>query len=287
MTTMAFPPPGSCDCHVHVVGPKSRFPLPRERAYTPRDAPAGALAALLQRLRLSRAVVVQPSFYGTDNACTLDAVARIDDARGIAVLPADTGQAELDALHAQGIRGLRVNVATVGAAPAARVHELIKAAAQLCEPHGWHVQVFATADVVEAVAPLLRALPVDSVLDHFGLVSPASPDRAMNVMTGLLEGGKTWVKISGAYRIAEDPHDARIGPLARRLCDANPERVVWGSDWPHTPRLELRRPDSEEELPYQDIDTAGLLALLRRWLEDDDLLHRVLVGNPARLYGFA
>lgn len=286
MATMAFPPPGSCDCHVHVVGPKSRFPLPRERAYTPRDAPVGALAAMLQRLRLTRSVVVQPSFYGTDNACTLDAIARLDDARGVAVLPAETGEAALDALHEQGIRGLRVNVATVGGAPAGRVRELIEAAARLCEPHGWHVQIFATAEMVESVAPLLRALPVDSVLDHFGLIPSAGPDRAAKVVTGLLEGGKTWVKISGAYRIAADPNDPRIGPLARRLCDANPERIVWGSDWPHTPRLEERRPDSEEELPYQNIDTPGLLALLPRWLEDDVLLRRVMVKNPARLYGF-
>jgi predicted TIM-barrel fold metal-dependent hydrolase len=286
MATIAFPPPGSCDCHVHVVGPKQRFPLPRERAYTPRDAPVGALASLLQRLRLTRTVVVQPSFYGTDNACTLNAIARLDDARGVAVLPAETGQAELDSLHAQGIRGLRVNVATVGGAPAGRVRELIEAAARLCELHGWHVQIFATTDAIEAVAPLLRALPVDSVLDHFGLISPAVPEGAAKVVIGLLEGGKTWVKISGAYRIAEDPADPRIGPLARRLCDANPERIVWGSDWPHTPRLEERRSDSEEELPYQNIDTAGLLALLPRWLEDDALLHRVLVTNPARLYGF-
>jgi predicted TIM-barrel fold metal-dependent hydrolase len=286
MATMAFPPPGSCDCHVHVVGPRQRFPLPPERAYTPRDARVGAPATLLQRLRLTRTVVVQPSFYGTDNACTLDAIAQLDDARGVAVLPAETGEAELDALHAQGIRGLRVNVATVGGAPAGRVRELIEAAARLCEPHGWHVQIFATADAIEAMAPLLRALPVDSVLDHFGLISPAVPEGAVNVVTRLLEGGKTWVKISGAYRIAEDPNDPRIGPLARRLCDANPNRIVWGSDWPHTPRLEERRPNSEEELPYQNIDTAGLLALLPRWLEDDALLQRVLVTNPARLYGF-
>jgi predicted TIM-barrel fold metal-dependent hydrolase len=270
-----------------VVGPKRRYPLPRARAYTPRDAPVGALAAMLQRLQLTRTVVVQPSFYGTDNACTLDAIAQLADARGVAVLPAETDEAELDALHGQGIRGLRVNVATVGGAPAGQVRELIEAAARLCEPHGWHVQIFATAEAIEAVAPLLRALPVDSVLDHFGLISPAAFDRAAKLVTGLLEGGRTWVKISGAYRITEDPNDPRIGPLARRLCDANPERIIWGSDWPHTPHLELRQPDSEEELPFQDIDTAGLLALLPRWLEDDDLLHRVLVSNPARLYDFA
>jgi predicted TIM-barrel fold metal-dependent hydrolase len=102
----------------------------------------------------------------------------------------------------------------------------------------------------------------------------------------LLEGGKTWVKISGAYRIAADPNDPRIGPLARALCAANPERIVWGSDWPHTPKHDLHKADAAAELPFQAIDTRGLLDLVPRWLEDDALVKRVLVDNPARLYDF-
>jgi predicted TIM-barrel fold metal-dependent hydrolase len=280
-----FPPAAACDCHVHVIGPKRRFPLPAQRRYTPTDAAVGQLAAMLRRLGLSRVVIVQPSFYGFDNFCTLDGIAQLENARGIAVLPVDTPAKELDALHAQGIRGLRVNIASSGNALVEAIKTEIMAAAKLCEPHGWHVQMFVNASVIEPLAPLLRALPVDSVFDHFGLIAPGSANGALRALQGLLESGKTWVKISGAYRIADDPNDARIDPLARALCKANPERIVWGSDWPHTPRHDMLKA-GEEETPFQNIDTRGLLDLLPRWLRDDALVERVLVTNPAKLYGF-
>jgi 2-pyrone-4,6-dicarboxylate lactonase len=280
-----FPPPASCDSHVHVIGPKRRFPLPAARRYTPMDAPAGELAAMLERLGLSRVVIVQPSFYGFDNACTLDGIAQLENARGVAVLPADTPATELDALHSQGIRGLRVNIASSGNAPVASIKAEIETAAKLCERHRWHVQMFVNAAAIEPLAPLLRALPVDSVFDHFGLIAPGTTDGALRALQGLLESGKTWVKISGAYRIGDDPDDARIDPLARALCQANPERIVWGSDWPHTPRHDMLKAGGEET-PFQEIDTRALLDLLPRWLQDDALVERVLVTNPAKLYGF-
>jgi predicted TIM-barrel fold metal-dependent hydrolase len=143
------------------------------------------------------------------------------------------------------------------------------------------------ADAIEPLAPLLRSLPVDSVFDHFGLIAPGSTNGALRALQSLLEAGKTWVKISGAYRISDDSNDSRIDPLARALCKANPERIVWGSDWPHTPRHDLHKGGSEEELPFRSIDTRGLLDLLPRWLQDDALVARVLVANPAKLYDFA
>ena len=145
---------------------------------------------------------------------------------------------------------------------------------------------FVSADAIASLAPVLRDLPVNSVLDHFGLIAPDAANGALRALTGLMETGKVWVKISGAYRISDDPNDPRIDPLARTLCKANPERIVWGSDWPHTPRHDLHKGSSEEELPFQNIDTRGLLDLLPRWLQDDALIERVLVSNPARLYGF-
>jgi predicted TIM-barrel fold metal-dependent hydrolase len=286
MVAMGFPPPGACDSHVHVIGPKSRFPLARERSYTPRDALTRELAAMLARLRLSRVVLVQPSFYRTDNACMLDAMAQLPGSRGVAVLPPETSDDELDALDDQGIRGLRVNIATSGGVAIDAIKKTIEAAARLCERHGWHVQFFVPAAAIEPLAPLVRALPVTAVFDHFGLIAPGAEDGALRTLIALLETGRIWVKISGAYRIAADPNDARIGPLARTLCAANPERIVWGSDWPHTPRHDLRKPNSEEELPFQEIDTQGLLDLVPRWLEDDAMVPRVLVTNPVRLYGF-
>jgi predicted TIM-barrel fold metal-dependent hydrolase len=281
-----FPPAASCDCHVHVIGPKARFPLPRERRYTPMDAPAEALQAMLKRLRLDRVVLVQPSFYGTDHSCMLDAMRKIPNARGVAVLPADAPESELAALNAQGVRGLRVNIATFGTRNLNEMREGIRAAAALCERQSWHVQTFIPADAIEPLAPLLLALPVPAVIDHFGLIAPGAEDGALRMLLELLHSGKVWVKISGAYRIAEDPNDPRIGPLARRLCAVNPERIVWGSDWPHTPKHNIHSGGSETELPFQPIDTAGLLDLVPRWLEDDALVQRVLVDNPAALYGF-
>ena len=240
--SMPFPPPQSCDCHVHVVGPKARFPLPRERRYTPSDAPAAELAAMLERLGLTRVVIIQPSFYGTDNSCVLDALAQLDNARGVAVLPEQVPEAELDALDEQGIRGLRINIASAGSASPDAIIRAVQAAAKLCEPHGWHVQMFVAADAIAPLAPVLHDLPVNSVFDHFGLIAPGAANGALRALTGLLETGKVWVKISGAYRISDDPNDPRIDPLARTLCEANPERIVWGSDWPHTPPNDLQKP---------------------------------------------
>ena len=286
MAETQFPPPGACDCHVHVIGPKRRYPLAPDHRYTPMDAPVGQLAAMLKRLRLDRVVIVQPSFYGTDNACTLDAMAELGNARGVAVVAPDAAESEIDTLNDQGVRGLRVNVASAGGASAEATRAALNAAAAQCAIHGWHVQIFVSAQALEPLAPILSALPVDTVIDHFGLVSPAADDGARKTLLRLVESGKVWVKISGAYRMAEDYNDPRIGPLARALCAANPERIVWGSDWPHTPPHTLRPAAPETELPFQDIDPGDLLALVPRWLEDDALVHRVLVDNPARLYGF-
>ena len=162
----------------------------------------------------------------------------------------------------------------------------IMAAANLCERHGWHVQMFVNAATLQALAPFVAGLPVHTVFDHFGLIAPGTQNGALTALRKLLEGGKTWVKISGAYRIAADPNDAHIGPLARALCEANSERIVWGSDWPHTPKHDLRGGDPDQELPFQNIDPRDLLNLVPRWLEDDALVKRVLVDNPRRLYDF-
>ena len=287
MAGAPFPPPGATDCHVHVIGPKRRYPLPPEARYTPMDAPAGRLAAMLKRLGLARVVIVQPSFYSTDNTCMLDAMAVLNNARGVAVLPETASADTLDELNAQGVRGLRVNIATFGTAPHDAMQRGIEAAARQCAEAGWHVQIFVPADALAPLEPVLRASPVDTVIDHFGLLNPQAPDEHLATLLRLIDTGKVWVKISGAYRIAADPNNAAIDPVARALVAANPERIVWGSDWPHTPTHDLYHPDRSQESPFQDVDTAGLLALVPRWLEDDTLVHRVLVTNPARLYGFS
>jgi predicted TIM-barrel fold metal-dependent hydrolase len=283
-----FPPAGSCDCHVHVVGPKDRFPLVRERTYTPKDALTADLRAMLARLGLERVVLVQPSVYGTDNACMLDAIAELGSgARGVAVLAADTAGSDLDDLNRRGVRGLRVNIATGGANSLDAIKDRLAAAAALGTRNGWHVQTFIPSDAIGPLEHTFRRLPVPVVIDHFGLIAPSGVEsEAASALVRLLESGRTWVKLSGAYRIAEDPADPAIGPLARRLAAANPERVVWGSDWPHTPPHGHGRVADDQEQPYRDLDTRGLLALVRTWLDDARLQSLLLADNPARLYGF-
>lgn len=283
---MPFPPPRSCDCHVHVIGPKDRFPLSPNRAYTPKDAVTSELCAMLDRLGVDRTVIVQPSIYGTDNSCTLDAMDGLGDrARAVAVLAPDTAGSELDDLHRRGVRGLRVNVATSPTGLDA-VRQQLAAAAALSTRNGWHIQIFATPDAIDALANELLALPVSVVIDHFGLIAPGGDAVARaGTLIRLLGTGKVWVKLSASYRIAEDPYDPRIVPRARALADANPERVVWGSDWPHTPP-HPGGPVTDREEPYRDLDTRALLHVTRTWLPDARMQERLLVENPAKLYGF-
>jgi 2-pyrone-4,6-dicarboxylate lactonase len=284
--TPKFPPAGACDCHVHVIGPKTRFPLSPERNYTPKDAPVDQLRAMLARLGLDRVVIVQPSIFGTDNACTLDAMQQLDEARGVAVLPGDVSGSTLDNLHRRGVRGLRVNIASGNALPLDAIRERLTAAAQLCARNGWHVQVFMPSGTLQALAPVMRELPAAVAIDHFGM-PPLGPDgdSAVRSLQQLLESGRCWIKLSGTYRVAADPSDPRIVLLARRLAQANPERIVWGSDWPHTPAHGMTHDEAEQ--PYRDIDTRALLDMVQTWFDDSCLQNQVLVTNPARLYDFS
>jgi predicted TIM-barrel fold metal-dependent hydrolase len=288
MTTLAFPPAGACDCHVHVIGPKSRFPLARERAYTPKDALLKELQAMLARLQLDRVVLVQPSIYGTDNACMMDAIDSIGEtARGVAVLAPGTAGSFIDDLHRRGVRGLRVNVATSGPTDPDQVREPLLETAALCARNGWHLQTFLPTAAIEPLAEILLELPVPVVIDHFGLIrAGAQSSSPADTLVRLLQSGRVWVKLSASYRIAEDPCDPAIIPLARRLAAANPERVVWGSDWPHTPAHHRGHAVSDEEEPYRNLDTGALLTFTRNWFEDAATLHRLLVDNPAALYDF-
>lgn len=289
MPEQSFPPPGACDCHVHVIGPKAQFPLARERTYTPQDATLDQLRAMLGRLGLDRVVIVQPSVYATDNACTLAAVDALGyAARAVAVLAPDTRGSVVDELHRRGVRGLRLNVVSGLRASADAAREPLAAAAALCARNGWHLQTYVPAAALEPLAPALLALPVPVVIDHFGLIAPrVEAEPQVGTLIDLLESGRVWVKLSAPYRIADDPFDPAVAPLARRLAAANPERVVWGSDWPHTPPHGGHPVAGDREVPYRGLDTGALLALVREWFAGEEaMIARLLVENPARLYDF-
>lgn len=278
---------GACDCHTHVIGPRSEYPLIAARAYTPMQASAEALRSMLAKFGVDRVVIVQPSFYGTDNRCTLDGIATLgENARGVAVLAGDTSVAELDDLHHRGVRGLRVNVATGGRSlPLDAVQNGLREAAELCARNGWHLQTFIPSAAIAPLAPLFAALPVPMVIDHFGLIAPGEENReAADALRRLLQGGRTWVKLSAAYRITAAPWTA-MRPLARLLAAENPDRVVWGSDWPHTPGGKAG-PAREREEPFQDVDAAVLLDRALAWFPDPDMRRKLFVENPATLYDF-
>lgn len=265
-----------------------QYPLIAERAYTPMQAPLADLVAMLTRLKLDRVVIVQPSFYGTDNTCTLDAIAELGDrARGIAVLGNDTPNAELDDLHRRGVRGLRVNVATGGMnKPVDSIRDGLNAAAKLCARNGWHLQTFIPSTAIAPLAPLFAELPVPIVIDHFGLIAPGEDESAAaDALKRLLASGRGWVKLSGTYRITTPPW-AGMTALAQALGTANPDQVVWGSDWPHTPGGKSGKPASDREEPFQDIDAQALLDLVDTWFPDETMQRKLLVDNPARLYDF-
>ncbi len=268
-------PPLACDSHMHIFDP--RFAPSPHWKRTPPDAPVAAYRQLQQRLGTQRAVVVTPSTYGTDNACTLDALDQLGDgARGVAVVVQDVGDAELDRLHARRVRGLRVNFVTPQSWGETTPGMLTTLARKVARLEGWHIQVFMHPEQIVALESVLAALPVPLVVDHLGRVDPAEGPaaEAYGVLRRLLDGGNTWVKLSGAYMRSTAPAYADTLPLAQALVRAAPERLVWGSDWPHT-----------TEAPGT-VNDAGLVDLLRAWAGSDAAMDRILVDNPARLYGF-
>lgn len=269
-------PDGACDAHMHIFDPRFA-PSPHWRRVPP-VATVEIYGSLQQRLGTRRAVVVTPSTYGTDNRCTLDALERMGaNARGVAVIHPDVPAAELRSLDQAAIRGLRVNF--VSPQPWGETTEdLLSKVAVIAADRGWHVQLFATPARIVAMAPLLSRLPTPLVIDHLGSGGPdhAQDAGAADVILRLLDRGNAWIKLSGAYMHSRDGAPGYRDLLAwgRTLARHAPDRLVWGSDWPHT----TASPGS--------VDDAHLVDLLDDWCDDATLLRRVLVDNAATLYGF-
>lgn len=286
--TAAALPAGACDCHVHVVGALTDYAMVDDRHYTPGPASGDALQQHLNDLGLSRAVIVQPSFYGTDNRCMLDSLARMAGAgRGVAVVGENVTHAELRALDSLWVRGLRLNLESAGLSSPQAIRDGLSAWAGRVAPLGWHLQVYAALDAIAAVAPVLQSLPVPVVLDHFAMIPASLPhedDRVQRVLA-LVRDGSTYVKLSGAYRIEPsqcDPGATRA--LAKAFIAANPERILWASDWPHTNREPGKGP--MQVSAYRDIGPGRLRREIDAWFDTPESRTLALVDNPARLYGF-
>jgi predicted TIM-barrel fold metal-dependent hydrolase len=285
-------PPLACDCHTHIHGDMREFPMTPKRIYTPEPALPQEMAELHRALRMRRVVIVTPSVYGTDNSATLWGMkARGPDARGVAVIDEKTPESDLDAMARAGIRGIRINLATGGkTADPAAARKRFQDAAERIKSRGWHVQMYTTLDVVSAIKDLALASPVPVVFDHFAraLAAPGVEQPGFADLVELLRSGKAYVKISGAYRISQQAPDyADAAPIARALIAANPQRILWGTDWPHPNSEPLPGYGAMEVRPYFAIDDGRLLNQLPGWAPDAATRKAILVDNPARLYGFA
>lgn len=272
-------PADACDAHIHVFDARFAEAPGEKLTSTPAQATAADYRAIQRRLGTRRAVVVQPRAYGTDNSATLDAIAQLGAARtrGIAVLTPEAGDAELRRLDAGGIRGLRLTLHAAAGAPTR--FDMLMPLAERIAPLGWHLQLHFQAAQIAAHAAVLRQVPCQLVFDHLARlpVGGAHADAAFALVRELLERERAWVKLSGAYLNTHSgpPAYADTVETARALVRIAPERLVWGSDWPHATE-EGHKPDD-----------ARLLDLLSEWAPDAATRTAILVHNPARLYGFA
>jgi 2-pyrone-4,6-dicarboxylate lactonase len=266
-------PAGAWDAHIHAIGTPERFALAVDRSYTPAFVPIEAYVELMDRMGLAHAVLVQPSVYATDNRAMLDALRRYPERfRGVAVVDKDIGDRELASLDAAGVRGVRANLLNRGgislADAAALAHRFVD--------YGWHLQLqidVSTFDAFDAI----DALPVDIVVDHMGFMTPDKgvDSPGFRRVLQLVESGRCWVKLSAPYRLTAWRQRGfdDVLPLARALIAANPSRMLWGSDWPHT--------DLQTDMP----DDGELLGLLAAWTSSAYIRDDILVRNPAALYG--
>ena len=274
-----------CDTHVHVIGPRDKFPMVQGRHYTPGPASVQELKAHLTTQGLGRAVIVQPSVYGTDNLCLLSALSDMGhQARGIAVLDSQISATELQELDAQGIRGIRLNFESSGNQSVDQLKQALADWAPRLEALGWHIQVYAPFSVTSACAPFIQSLPVPVVLDHFGL-SPANATvtQETKAILELLETGKIYIKLSASYRLPNFETE-KLKELAHHLLHIRPDRLLWASDWPHT----NREPgvDAHSVSRYRNIDSVQLIKERTEWLSTPAFQEHVLSLNPNRLYRF-
>jgi predicted TIM-barrel fold metal-dependent hydrolase len=278
-------PPGACDCHTHIHGEPGKFPYFGGRVYTPETALPEEMAALHKALRMQRVVIVTPSVYGTDNSATLWGMkARGADARGVAVIDDKTPESELDAMGRAGVCGIRLNLATGGTNDPAVGGRRFRAAAERMKSRNWHVQMFTNLAMISAMKDLVAASPVPVVFDHFGgarpELGPQQPGFAD--LVELVRSGKAYVKISVTAGPRADY--APFTPLAKTLIAANPDRILWGTNWPHPNSGSGRKPD--ELTPLFQVDDGLVLNLLPVWEPDARIRKKILVDNPAKLYAF-
>ena len=281
-------PAGAIDCHIHIVGPQSKYPMTERRAYTPPEASVAELRMLRTEIGVPRQVIVQPSFYGFDNSCTSDAIAELGrSARGVAVVPPNVTDTQLQRLNSAGFVGARLNLATEGITDQYRAVTFILNLTEKLRPFRWHLQINTDLDMIEKITPIVATLTVPVVFDHMG-----NPDAAAGVshpgfeaLLFLTTYRNAYVKLSAPYNHSTLADYSDVAPFARALIAARPDRMLWGTNWPHP--AAVRAPSVSEISPYQVVDNANLVRLFMEWCPDEAMRKMILVDTPARLYRFA
>lgn len=271
-------PPGGCDAHFHLFGPVAKFPYADSRSYTPDEAPLENLLKMLDALGMARGVIVQGNAHGTDNSALLDALKREPKRlRAASIVKPDTGRDELKHMADLGVRALRFHHMPHGVGFSSLGMQSFEKLSPLMADLGLHAQFMMDANAIDSALPFFKHWKLPVVIDHMGNVDGklGANQPGVQQMCRLLAEGKIWVKVSGAYRVSEqypDYPDAR--PIHEALVKANPEQIIWGTDWPH-PRLEKNMPED-----------GHLLDLFNAWTPEP-LRKKILVDNPQKLYGFA
>jgi len=261
-------PPGACDTHFHVFEPG--YPHVPEPLYTFPDGTLDAYLAMAEVLGIERMVLVQPSFYGTDNSLLRYVLKRLGPrCGGVVQIDEDASDAELDEFHELGVRAIRLDLFARASWPAAELIAYIQRMAARATPRGWHLQFYTPGAIVRDLLPFLADLEDTFVIDHLGYLTESDPEFDRRLLAVLAQGS-CWIKLSGAYRVAKNKPLSSVAPWGRALVAARPDRLIWGSDWPH--------------LPDGQRDTGEILNLLADWAPDEADRRTILVDGPGRLF---
>jgi predicted TIM-barrel fold metal-dependent hydrolase len=283
-------PPHACDCHTHIYGDPEKFPLWPGRSYTPEPALPREMSRLHRALHMERVVIVTPSTYGTDNSVTLYGMkARGSTARGIIVINEETPESDLDKMDHLGVRGIRLDMRSLFPSDPAGGRRLFQNSVPRLQRRAWHVQVIGNLSAVAGIKDLVQDSPVPVVFDHFGFAQAALglDQPGFSDLVELVRGGRAYVKISAVYRCSAMPSDySDMIPFAKALITANPDRILWGSDWPHPAAATPAGRKITDITPHLQVDDGRILNLLPVWAPDPDIRTKILVDNPGRLYRF-
>ena len=285
-------PAGAFDCHTHAIGDPKRFPFAPGQGYFVGTATAQESIALHKTLHIDRTVIINISNYGTDMSCTFDAMRRMGSgARAIALIDDKTTSAQLDRMDRAGVRGIRINLLVLGrsGAPidAATVGQQIRTAVKQFGGRKWHIQILAQMPAFDSIYDAINESRVPIVIDHFGAARAALglDQPGFRSLLKLVHAGKAYVKLSATYHVSDRPNDyTDVAPIAKALIEANPERMLWGTNWFHPIPVNLPGRTGVGEGPNLKIDNGRLLNVLAEWAPDPAIRKLILVDNPARLF---